>query len=317
MLKNYFKIAYRNIIRHKAYSFINLSGLAIGMASSILILLWVQNELSYDKFNTNAKQIYRVVCSLGDFKAAVNPAVMPSALKQEMPVIKDFVSLQGTNTHLFEVGTRKFEEKRTFYATPSFLNVFSYQLIKGDRATALNRVDGILITEDMAKKYFGSDDAMGKVLRVDNSENVVVTGILANSPANSHIQFDFIQPMSFLARTNDDIKKGRWDNFNFFSYVQLDKNFVASPEAISTLNSQINQIYIKHNTEIKVKFVLQPLTDIHLRSNYQGDPPGAGNAQYVNIFFIIAFFDPDSGLYKLYELGYCALCTPCQRNWIA
>ncbi len=288
MLKNYFKIAYRNIIRHKAYAFINLSGLAIGMASSILILLWVQNELSYDKFNTNAKQIYRVVCSLGDFKAAVNPAVMPSTLKQEMPVIKDFVSINGTNTHLFEVGTRKFEEKRTFYATPSFLNVFSYPLIKGDRATALNRVDGILITEDMAKKYFGNDDPMGKVLRVDNSENVVVTGILANSPANSHIQFDFIQPMSFLARTNNDIKNARWDNFNFFSYVLLDKNFVASPDAISKLNNQINQIYIKHNTEIKVKFVLQPLTDIHLRSNYQGDPPGAGNEQYVRIFFIVA-----------------------------
>ena len=96
MLKNYFKIAYRNLIRHKAYSFINLAGLAIGMASSILILLWVQNELSYDKFNKNAKQIYRVVCSLGDFKAAVNPAVMSPTLKQEMPVIKDFAMLQGT-----------------------------------------------------------------------------------------------------------------------------------------------------------------------------------------------------------------------------
>ncbi len=289
MLKNYFKIAYRNIIRHKAYSFINLSGLAIGMASSILILLWVQNELSYDKFNTNAKQIYRVVCSLGDFKAAVNPAVMSPTLKQEMPVIKDYAMIQGTNEHLFEVGTRKFEEKRTYYATPSFLTVFSYPLVKGDPATALNRIDGILITEDMAKKYFGNDDAMGKVLRIDNGDNVVVTGILANVSANSHLQFDFIQPMAFLAKTNDDIKKGRWDNFNFFSYVQLDKNFVASPEAIARLNNQINQIYIKHNTEIKVKFVLQPLTDIHLRSNYQGDPPGAGNEQYVRIFFIVAF----------------------------
>src|ERR1700761_2085 len=128
MLKNYFKIGYRNIIRHKAYSFINLSGLAIGMASSILILLWVQNELSYDKFNKNAKQIYRVVCSLGDFKAAVNPAVMSPTLKQEIPEIKDFVMLHGANTHLFEAGTRKFEEKRTFYATSSFLSVFSYLL---------------------------------------------------------------------------------------------------------------------------------------------------------------------------------------------
>src|ERR1700754_1069209 len=103
MIKNYFKVAFRNIIRHKAYSAINISGLAIGMACSILILLWVRNELSYDRFHTNANQVYRITCNLGDFKAAVNPGVMSPALKQELPVVKNFVRFSHQLSMLFEV----------------------------------------------------------------------------------------------------------------------------------------------------------------------------------------------------------------------
>src|SRR6185503_8381946 len=116
MFKNYFKIALRNILRHKAYSILNISGLAIGMACSILILLWVQNELSYDRFNANADQLYRLTCSAGDFKAAVSPAGMAPGLQAEMPEIKATVRLSKPTTNLFEVGTRKFEEKRGFFA---------------------------------------------------------------------------------------------------------------------------------------------------------------------------------------------------------
>ncbi|MEO6978765.1 MAG: ABC transporter permease, partial [Mucilaginibacter sp.] len=189
MIKNYFKIAWRNIVRHKAYSFINLSGLAIGMASSILILLWVQNELSYDRFHKNADQTYRITCDASGFKAAVNTAGMPGGLKAKMPEIKNTVRLSHLSSSLFEVGTRKFEEKRVFYVDSTFFQVFSFQLVKGDPATALNRVDGVLLTQDMAKKYFGQEDAIGKVLRKDNGSNVVVTGVLANISANSHLQF--------------------------------------------------------------------------------------------------------------------------------
>src|ERR1700732_862867 len=119
MLKTYLKIAYRNLIRHKAYSIINISGLAIGMAASILILLWVQNELSYDRFHKNADQIYRITCDASDFKAAVNPAGMPAGLKQDLPIIKNTVRLSHMSTTLFETGNNKFEEKRVFYADPS------------------------------------------------------------------------------------------------------------------------------------------------------------------------------------------------------
>ncbi|MDR3715352.1 MAG: ABC transporter permease [Puia sp.] len=193
MLKNYFKIAFRNIVRHKAFATINIAGLAIGMACSIFILLWVQNELSYDKFHKNADHIYRL--SAG---GATNSGPMVPELKAEIPAIKNFVRLlfvQPTTT-VFATGTKRFEEKAVYYADSTLLQVFSFPLTDGDPETALARPDAVLITEDMAKKYFGKEDPIGKILKKDNKDNVVVTGVLKNIPANSHLQFDFIMPMS-------------------------------------------------------------------------------------------------------------------------
>jgi len=291
MLQTYFKLAYRNIIKDKAYSLINITGLAIGLASSILILLWVQNELSYDKFHKNAGQIYRINNDFGDSKTAASSAGMPAGLKAEMPVIKNTVRLQPAYPSvLFEADNKKFQEERVFYADPSFMDVFSFPLVKGDRATALNQVDGVLITQEMATKYFGNEDPIGKTIRKDNKENVVVTGVLANIPANSDLQFDFILPMASLAKTNNDLKNNVWTNFNFYDYVLLDKNFDPSTPNLLKLEKQIDQISLKHTPgiEVKASFLLQALTKIHLAPERLGDSPGHGNAQYVSIFFIIA-----------------------------
>src|SRR6195952_2037456 len=121
MFKTYFKLAYRNITKDKAYSIINITGLAIGLASSILILLWVQNELSFDKFHKHAGQIYRIASDFGDSKSAANSAGMPAGLKAEMPVIKNIVRLAQSPSTLLETGNKKFEEKRIFYADASFM----------------------------------------------------------------------------------------------------------------------------------------------------------------------------------------------------
>lgn len=290
MLRTYFKLAYRNITKDKAYSIINISGLAIGLASSILILLWVQNELSYDRFHKNADQIYRITSEFGDSKSGANSAGMPAGLKAEMPVIKNTVRLGQSQsaTTLFETNNKKFQEGRVFYADPSFMDVFSFPLVKGDRATALASVDGVLITQEIATKYFGNEDPIGKIIRKDNQENVIVTGVLANIPANSDLQFDIILPMASLARTNDDLKNNIWGNFNFLDYVQLDKSFDPSAPNLLRLEKQIDQIFQKHSPGTKALFQLQPLTKIHLAPERLGDFPGHGNAQYVNIFFIIA-----------------------------
>jgi putative ABC transport system permease protein len=289
MLRNYLKIAFRNIIRHKAFSIINISGLAIGMVSSILILLWVRGELSYDNFHKNAAQTYRLTSDFGDLKVAVNPAGMPAALKAKLPVIKNTVRLTTSDlsTVLLETGNKKFEEKNAAYADPSFLDIFSFPLLKGDRASALSRVDAVLITQAIATKYFGNEDPIGKTLRKDNGENVVVTGVLANIPANSHLQCDIIFPMASLARWNNDLQTNVWDSFNFYTYVQLDKNFDPSAANIEGLEKQIDQIF-RENCRMKVTFQLQPLTKIHLTPEMAVDVPGHGNEQYVRIFFIVA-----------------------------
>jgi len=288
MIKNYLRVALRNILRHKAYSAINVSGLAIGMASSMLILLWVNNELSYDRFHKNARHIYRITAEASGFKAAVNCAGMPFTLQSDLPVVKNAVRVSQPSNTLFEIGNRKFEEKRVLYVDSTFLQIFSFKLKKGDRNTALNRQDGVLLTEATAKKYFGKEEPMGKILKRENGNNVLVTGILENVPPNSHLQFDFILPLSSIRQQNDDLRTNTWKNFNFYTYLQLDKNFVPTTQAIASLNSQIDEIYKKHESEIKITFQLQPLTDIHLHSNYQVDLAGHGNNQYVNIFLIVA-----------------------------
>ena len=292
MIKNYFKIAFRNIIRHKAFAAINIAGLAIGMTCSIFILLWVQNELSYDRFHKNADEIYRITANAGDFNAAVNCAGMPPELKIKIPAVKNYVRLSHPSTNVFEVGNRKFEEKNVFYADSTLLQVFSFPLIKGIPETALVRPDAVLITENMAKKYFGEENPLGKTLKKNNGDNVTVTGVLANIPSNSHLQFDFILPVSSIAQSDKDLRTSTWQNFNYYAYIQLDKNFKATPAAIEGLNKEINKIFKEHvnEAELKVDFHLQALRSIHLYSSYQVDLPGHGNSQYVNIFFVVALF---------------------------
>ena len=291
MLRNYFKIALRNILRHKAYSAINISGLAIGMASSILILLWVQNELSFDKFHTNAGQIYRITADASGFKAAVNPAGMPAGLQAVMPEIKKTVRLSHIESALFDAGgDRKFEEKKIFYVDSTFLEIFSFPLLQGDRKTALLRHDGVLLTAAMAKKYFGDHEALGQTLKKDNGDYVTVTGVLADIPANSHLQFDFILPLAGL--DHSDVRNNVYSSFNFYSYVLLDRSFIPTPSSMARLNQQMNQVFKQHVKEdiIKAEFQLQPLTAIHLEPPLQVDLPGHGNRQYVNVFFIVAIF---------------------------
>ncbi|WP_084165719.1 ABC transporter permease [Dyadobacter crusticola] len=290
MLKNYFKIAWRNIVRQKAYSILNISGLSIGMACSILILLWVQNELSYDRFHAEADRLFRLTCNAGDFKAAVSPAGVARGMQQQMPQIETSVRLSKPHTSLFEAGDKKFEEKRVFFADSNFLRVFSFALLKGDAATALSDPGALLITEDMARKYFGNEDALGKILRRNNQENLRVAGVLANAPSNSHLQFDVIIPMSNLARRDRDLQTDTWGNFNFYTYFRLAEKTDMSPSGLNRLAGRMFEIYKAHGQTLKIDFHLQPLTAIHLHSDLQIDLAGHGNIQYVNIFFVVAIF---------------------------
>src|SRR5688572_15630158 len=187
MLKNYFKIAFRNLLRHKGFSFINIFGLGIGMASSILILLWVVDELSYDKFHNNHDNLFRITASLPELNvhAAVSSAPLAQAFTQQLPEIKKAVRIQANNSDLLQVGDVMFDEKRIVYADSNFLQFFTFPMKAGDPRTALRQPESIVLTEAMARKYFGDEDPIGKVIRRAHTDDLTVTGVLENVPENS------------------------------------------------------------------------------------------------------------------------------------
>lgn len=292
MLSNYIKVAIRNLLRQKGFSFINIFGLALGITCTALIGMWVNDELSFDRFHKDYERIYRVTATLPEMKvhAAVSSAPLGPAIKEEIPEVHEAVRISGLNRDLIQVGDIKFEEKGLIYADSNFFRVFTFPLIKGDRERALENPEGIVISERMAMKYFGSTNVIDKTIRKNDKEDFTVTAVMANVPENSHLHFDFVQPMRYLARTNDDLKRNVWDNFNWFTYLRLGDKAPQSEAAIADLEKRMQAIYQKNESNLKVAFVLQPLADVHLHSNFLADLPGHGRAQNVYIFMVVAVF---------------------------
>jgi predicted permease len=292
MFRNYFKVAIRNLLRQKGFSFINIFGLALGITCTALIGMWVNDELSYDRFHNDYERLYRITATLPEMKvhAAVTPAPLAQAIKNEIPEVEDVVRISSINRELIQVGDIKFEEDGLVFADSNFFKMFSFPLIKGDREKALLNPEGIVISEKMALKYFGTTDVLEKTIRKDNKEDFTVTAVMANIPDNSHLHVDFVVPMRFLARTNDDLKKNIWDNYNWYTYFRLSSKAPQSKAAIADLEKKIQDVYKKNETVLKVSFILQPLAKIHLYSNFLADLPGHGNAQNVYIFMVVAVF---------------------------
>ncbi len=215
---------------------------------------------------------------------------MAAGLKSLLPVIEQVTRISKAYHPLFESGTHKFQEKRLIYADVNFLDFFSFPLVRGNANTALQNASGILITEDMATKYFGVENPIGKILKKDNTANYTVVGVLANIPPTSHLQFDFIIPMSAIELSENDLKEQTWQSFNYYSYLLLDDKADLSAAGLLKLDAAIEKIYKTHVPDFKVNFQLQAITSIHLNPDLQIDQPGHGNRQYVNIFFIVALF---------------------------
>ncbi|HTF21891.1 MAG TPA: ABC transporter permease [Chryseolinea sp.] len=292
MLSNYLKVAIRNLLRQKGFSFINILGLALGITCTALIGMWVNDELSFDRFHTGYDRMYRITATLPEMKvhAAVSPAPLGLAIKEEIPELQEVVRISGINRDLIQVGDVKFEEKGLIFADSNFFRVFTFPLIKGDREHALENPEGIVISERIAMKYFGSTDVLEKTIRKNDKEDFTITGVMANVADNSHLNFDFVQPMRYLARTNDDLKYNKWDNFNWYTYIKLGDKAQQSKSAIADLEKKMQEIYKKNESVLKVGFVLQPLADVHLYSNFLADIPGHGRAQNVYIFMVVAVF---------------------------
>jgi putative ABC transport system permease protein len=292
MISNYFKVAIRNLLRQKGFSFINIFGLALGITCTALIGMWVNDELSFDKFHADYQRMYRITATLPEMKvhAAVTPAPLAEAFQNEIPEIEQAVRISSINSDLMEVGDLKFEEKGILFADSNFFKVFNFPFIKGNAGQALQKPEGIVLTEKMAIKYFGTTDVLEKTMRKNGKDVFVITGVIANIPDNSHLQFDFVQPMRFLARTSNDLKNNVWDNYNWYTYIKLNGKAGQSESDIANLQKKMQDIYKAHEPVLKVAFILQPLGDVHLRSNFLADLPGGGKAQNVYIFAIVAVF---------------------------
>jgi len=288
MFKNYLKITWRNLVRQKANSFINITGLAIGMTCSMLILMWVQHELSYDAFHENAKDIYRVVenqyyAGGQVFPVAVTPSPLAPALKTQFPEIRKATRF-NFNSLTIKKDDKIFTEGVAF-ADPDILEIFTISFVKGNAATALSAPHSIVLTEEAAAKYFGTDEPVGQILRINDRDDFLVTGVIKNIPDNAHLKFDLLAPFIYLQELGSSMES--WRSNWCYTYVLLQKN-MPHHEVDKKIIDLIKKNHEKSTTEI----CLQPLTDIHLYSSgkYTADIGGHGDIQYVRIFSAIAFF---------------------------
>ncbi|MCP4726458.1 MAG: FtsX-like permease family protein, partial [bacterium] len=288
MFKNYLKIAFRNISRQKGFSFINIAGLAVGMTCCILILLWVQDELSYDRFHENSDTLYRVTehqyNSSGDyFPVAVTPWPLAEALKEEYPEIVESARMRRLTNRLIAYQDKKFYEDEILAVDPSFLKMFSFPLIEGDAETALSEPNTVLITMNAVGKYFPDEDPIGKTIIYNTWNSFRITGILKDPPRNSHMKFDFL--VQFESTLRQERWTESWGTNNYYTFVQLQ-----SDAAVESLSEKVYDYMLKLNPRSGTKLIMQPVTDVHLHSDYAIDLYGAteNTAMYVYIFSVIA-----------------------------
>ena len=276
----------RNIKKYKGFAFINIFGLALGMACCLMIFLWVQNELNFDRLHENKNSIYQVYSEshYSDVRKNVwtgSYYPLSKALKNEIPEVREAVSYQAVNDILIKHNQTRLTANRIAFADPSFFNVFTFPFVKGDPTNALSDRFSIIITEEMAYKYFGREDLIGKTLNVHNQIDVVVTGVIKNIPDQSSLQFDCIVPFCWIYGSPEK-EPTHWGGNPLTTYVLLHEKTNADD-----VSAKITRLVEKHNPHENFKefFHILPLTKIHLFS-----PHGGGLIVSIVIFSVIVFF---------------------------
>ena len=286
MLTNYLKIALRNLLRHKAFSFINILGLALGMTCSVLTMLWVQNELSFDKFHQNGPQLYRVMANLnwGEISTGeATPQPLAEALRKEIPEITHAVNMTNWDASgLFKAGGKTNKETKGRYASAELFRMFSFPLVQGNPKTALAAPDAIVLSESLARKYFGRQAAVGQTVTIKDVGDFQVTAVMQDMPQNSSLQFDFVLPMQVYVKRDAGAKT--WGNFTLTTFVQL------RPDAdFAKVDAQIRKYFPQNHPDQKADLFLQPYTDIYLHA-YKAGKPAGGRITYVRLFTLVAVF---------------------------
>ncbi len=296
MFKSYLKIALRNILKYKAYSLINILGLAVGMASCILILLYVHDELSYDKYHEKADQIYRVTREWFNSDGSSNlhlghvaPPIGP-LLKNDFPDLQHVVRMASGGRPLVRYQDKIFQEERFYFADPEIFEVFTLPIIQGDVKAALADPRNVVISPAMAEKYFGGEDPIGKVVNVDNQADLKVSAVMAEIPYNSHFHFDFLGSMRVLEQAYGEQEFKNWGSNNYATYLLFPKEY-----PVENFKEAIPAFIGRHHPDgekaiPQTTLHLQRLTDIHLHSQLDSEIEANGNIVYVYIFSAIAFF---------------------------
>lgn len=292
MIKNYLKLTLRNIKKYKGYSFLNIAGLAIGMVCAILILLWTQDELSFDRFHKKGEHIHRVLQEYhsegGVTTAAITQAGLAEVLKRDFPEVIDTARIfKDPRQAIVRNEDKSFFESNICFADPSFLTMFSFPFIAGNPDKALEGPYSVVITEEIAKKYFGDSDPINKIFKIAFSrgfKDFRVTGVMKNIPHNSHLQFDFLVSFKFFYDIIPNFSS--WDyGANYFTYVLLQEK-----ASTVSMNQKLSGYLKKYIPQTNDKLSLQPLSRIHLHSDTAYDVPNNGDIKYVNLLSIVGIF---------------------------
>jgi putative ABC transport system permease protein len=305
MIKNFLLVTLRNMIRDKVYLILNLLGLSIGIAGSILILLYVRHELSYDKFHKNADRIYRITCTAKlegkDLSASVTAPPQARVFMEEYPEIEDATRYYYPYEQKLIYNNITYHEKGFYYADPNFLQIFNFPLVKGNAETALQNPNSVVITTDIARKLFGNEDPMGKSLMLDNGTVFQVTGIAKNPPDNTHFRFDYLASFNTLELSKSEL----WLSQMLETYIVLRENY--APDTLQLKFVGLMDKYVLPQLEMyihlkvsnyqefeaqgnKFAYLLQPLSDMHLDTSYFIGYEKGTDKVYVYFFSIVAIF---------------------------
>jgi ABC-type antimicrobial peptide transport system permease subunit len=266
-------MAFRNIFRHRLISFITIFGLATGLAGSMFIYLWVSDELNFDRFNLYGDRLFRVEedqpYSKGLFHVTVTPWPSGPVWKENIPEIENSCRITNTGSLLFRRNDKIFYEDKVLAADSSFFRMFTFRLLEGDSRSALKDPQSIVISDEMARKYFGAEDALGKSIEINNSEVFQVSGVMKKIPPNSSIEADFLIPFSYMKKSS--WYSDNWSNNSIATYILSGKG--ADPMVI---NTKINKVVKDHVTQGNTQFMVFPFLKIHLHSYWGfGHQPGA------------------------------------------
>ncbi len=289
MFRSYFTIALRTAARNKVSSFINIAGLSVGMACCMLLLLYVADELSYDRFHEKKGQLYQVWKHQkgegGKVETGSNtPIPLAEALRRTVPEIRNVARTDGGwQQHLIRYGDKSLK-KQGHYVDPAFLDMFTFPLKRGNRAAVLKETNSIVLTESLAGALFGKANPVGKVIRFDNEHDLLVTGVLQDVPINSTFQFDYLVPWRFWEQTAEFVRTGEWGNFSFHTYAEL------RPDAsLEQADRKVRRIIKKNAPTLQFEAFLHPLPKWRLYSEFRDGVNVGGAIAYVRLFALIAF----------------------------